>query len=336
MPKECNISIVVTAYSRREYYQEALGSLTGQVNGRPDIEVIFLKNFADKAIDEILESRGIRVASESSPIVGATLRRAIELCNGTYIAFLDDDDLFKPTKLARFEAVVRKYRHVGYYHNAYETHLRFREGLGALDRLRLDSRNLRSTTQDLVDFDNAADSHLPRYLAARNREQNLSSTVIHREVAERIAPILDALPVMSDTIMLVAGLISGLPLVFDGSSQTIVRRHRQNASNRNANIRSRLDTLAKLRSFSEKSGAPQAVLDYLVLRSARELVYGNLLGVTSERVSTLAATRALAGHYARLRTPRDLAFILLGIAGSVAPSSLPYLRPLAIDTRFGQ
>src|SRR5580658_4708288 len=130
-------SIVVTAFNRREYYEKAIDSVLPLVQGRSDVEVILLKNFVDEPVDHRLVAAGVQVASYSSPIAEATLRRAIELCRGRYIVFLDDDDLFRPTKLERFERALAQFPELSYYHNGYEMVLEDKAGLGAWERFSL-------------------------------------------------------------------------------------------------------------------------------------------------------------------------------------------------------
>ena len=273
MTASCFASIVVSAYNRRGFYADAVNSVLPLLSSRSDIEIILLRNFEEEEVDRRLEAQGVRVCFESSPIVGSTLRRSFELCNGDYIAFLDDDDLFKPSKLARFEQVLRRFPSLGYYHNEYEYALENKSGLGAWERLTIDHSYVRRAEPELAAFGGSGDPTIFSYLAYKNREQNLSSTIVHRDVATGILPWLNAFPVMTDTIMLTAGLISKKTLVFDSSIETVARRHAENSSNRLKHLELRLGVLEALTELCAVEVAPQDIRDYLTLRTAREIVY---------------------------------------------------------------
>ena len=54
------ISVIVTAYNRRQYLPEALRSLEVQTLSRDEFEVIVVKNFEDPVSDEIIRRNGWR------------------------------------------------------------------------------------------------------------------------------------------------------------------------------------------------------------------------------------------------------------------------------------
>jgi hypothetical protein len=322
-------SIVVTAFNRREYYEKAIDSVLPLVQGRSDVEVILLKNFVDEPVDHRLVAAGVQVASYSSPIAGATLRRAIELCRGRYIVFLDDDDLFRPTKLERFERALAQFPELSYYHNGYEMVLEDKAGLGAWERFSLIRSNRERVGSAVRVFTGPADEGLPPFLATENHEQNLSSTTVRRDVATRVMSDIERLPAMTDTIMLTAALISTGALVFDPSVETIVRRHRTNSSNQLRNVGQRLEVLGALAQMATAADAPPAIRAYLDLRIAREIVYVRLWGGEHSRAATLGAVKRLAGLYRTSGSSRDLAFLLLGTLECAVPTLVPRLRPLA-------
>jgi glycosyltransferase involved in cell wall biosynthesis len=325
-------SIIITAFDRSAYYVQAVNSVLPIARGRTDIEIVLLKNFEDKTMDAAFKAKGVRLYSGSSPLSGRTLRRAIEVSRGSYLAFLDDDDLFKPTKIARFEHVLQRVPNLGYYHHQFDLSLQDKAGIGAWDRFSLSHHNSRRAGTDFRTFKDPTAPGLFPFLAYRNREQNLSSTVIHREVAGRIVPILDSLPVMTDTIILTAGLISEQALVFDESAQSTVRRHGNNFSNSRKNLDARLEVFERLEQFCANSNARQMVLDYLRLRAAREVIYQGLIGKAHSQAETRRAVRTLGHFYRRLTGPRDLGYLTLGSLEAVFPRLLPLLHPLAVGS----
>ena len=330
MPQDYFESIAITAFDRKEYYTEAVDSALRQVKGRPDVEIILIKNFVEEHVDRRLENQGVRICFDSSPTVGSTLRRAFELANGKYIGFLDDDDLFKRSKMARFEQVLRQYPDLGYYHHGFEYSVQSKAGLGAWDRLTHARTNRRQTRPALRAFQNSHDPGIFGFLAARNQERNLSSAVVHRDVVAKVLPVLDSLPAMTDTIMLIAALLSTKTLVFDEAVESIVRRHRENSSNGRKNLDARVFVLNALAQLCADTKATSGVRDYLNLRAAREIVFQELVWGKYSRAATRDATQVLARYYRTRRAPRDLAYCILGGMESVFPGLLPLLRPLAV------
>ena len=87
------ISVILTAFNRRDYLNDPLDSLINQDFDKTMMEIILVKNFSDKMIDDkIAEYGGKLVYSDSN--FGRMVADAIELATKDIIAFLDDDDFF--------------------------------------------------------------------------------------------------------------------------------------------------------------------------------------------------------------------------------------------------
>lgn len=327
MSEDCDLSVVVTAYGRKEFLRHAVDSVISQVTGRHKVEIIVIKNFVDPINDPQLEALGVRLFFDNSPLVGSTLRLAIDLSKGRFIAFLDDDDLFFPTKLDRFFGVLARFPGLGYYHNGFSFDVQDRGGVGALHASILLRNQGGPIEEETIGFMSSSDSRITSFLALRNREQNLSSTIVSREVATLIRPVLDSLPSMTDTIMLVAGLISSQGLVFDSSVQTRVRRHAENSSNKPRNLGSRREVLKVLLDLCGDSRAPDSVFEYMTLRMARELVYANLVGVSISKKDVAHSMSIIAKFFGKHRHSRDLLFLVIGGVELLAPAVVRIVRP---------
>ena len=114
------LSVIVTAYDRREFLVSALDSLRRQGIPSRDYEVIVLKNFQDEAIDSYIMREGMRQTTiPGKSAVGRMLSIGIALANAPILSFLDDDDMFPTGKLGevlrRFEADSS----LAYYNNGY-------------------------------------------------------------------------------------------------------------------------------------------------------------------------------------------------------------------------
>jgi glycosyltransferase involved in cell wall biosynthesis len=117
VPAAPEISVIVGAYRRREYLLEAVRSVQAQTVGRERVEIVVTKDFADPAIEAELTRAGIAWTTDDDPGIGTWLRRAIARTKAPLLAFLDDDDLYEPDRLARVLAVLREHPEVGFYRN---------------------------------------------------------------------------------------------------------------------------------------------------------------------------------------------------------------------------
>jgi len=123
MQQKPMISLIVTAYNRKEYILEALNSVLGQTLENKFFEVIIIKNYADPAIDKFIEENGFKsIISEG--IEGTFYNLAFEKASVDIITFLDDDDILAENRL---ETILKVFQdnNIGYHHNNFEA---FKEG----------------------------------------------------------------------------------------------------------------------------------------------------------------------------------------------------------------
>jgi len=110
------ISVVITAYNRKEFLLNAIKSVVNQTLDKNNYEIVVVKNFTENNIDEFIEKNNIRnILMDSS--IGEFLYAGVLASNGEIISFLDDDDLFSKDKL---EIVYNKFKNnnnLCYYHN---------------------------------------------------------------------------------------------------------------------------------------------------------------------------------------------------------------------------
>ncbi len=115
------LSVVVTAYRRRQFVLEAVRSVLSQQVDRSAYEVIVLKDFVDDAIDGALaaEAPTVRVHTEDLRRMGDMIAKGVELARGEVVCFLEDDDRFRPGKLAAVRERFRASPDLAYLRNAY-------------------------------------------------------------------------------------------------------------------------------------------------------------------------------------------------------------------------
>jgi GT2 family glycosyltransferase len=96
------VSVVIPNYNYGDYLSDALDSVLSQTF--QDFEVIVVDNFSTDNTMEVIEgkrSEKIRVIQfQNNGSIGAARNRGVAEAKGGFVAFLDSDDLWHPSKLA--------------------------------------------------------------------------------------------------------------------------------------------------------------------------------------------------------------------------------------------
>ncbi|OWP57171.1 MAG: hypothetical protein B2I17_01990 [Thermoplasmatales archaeon B_DKE] len=93
------ISVILVAHDRKKFIIQAAKSTINQTLDRTKYEVIVVKNYHDLEIDTLLESLGCFNIYTESIEVGNKMSIGILHAKGEIITFLEDDDLYEPSKL---------------------------------------------------------------------------------------------------------------------------------------------------------------------------------------------------------------------------------------------
>jgi glycosyltransferase involved in cell wall biosynthesis len=110
------ITVVLTAFNRKTYLKRALSSVLDQTLPRTHFEVILIKNFVDSEIDAIALAGGVRIFQRTGSI-GKWYAFALEIAQGDILTFLDDDDEYRPERLARIQSEFAADGTLCYYEN---------------------------------------------------------------------------------------------------------------------------------------------------------------------------------------------------------------------------
>jgi len=113
--KSLYVSVIITAYNRKEFLLNAIKSVTNQTLNKKYYEIIVIKNYNDDIVDDFINKNNIKNILMDGT-VGEFLYKGIKESNGNIISFLDDDDLFTDNKL---EIIYNKFKNtnIAYYHN---------------------------------------------------------------------------------------------------------------------------------------------------------------------------------------------------------------------------
>src|SRR4051812_14335850 len=94
------VSIIMNCLNGERFVSKAIESVISQEY--PDWEIIFLDNASTDLSGEIAQSYGERIRyfrNEVCVPLGAARNQALSLARGEFIAFLDVDDCWLPSKL---------------------------------------------------------------------------------------------------------------------------------------------------------------------------------------------------------------------------------------------
>lgn len=116
------ISVVIPAYNRAQYVVEAVRSVQAQT--RTATEVIVVDDGSTDDTAQAARAAGASVIRQANSGLPAARNTGIMAATNPWIAFLDDDDLWEPTKLARQWQLIERCPRIGF---AFTDHSAFNE-----------------------------------------------------------------------------------------------------------------------------------------------------------------------------------------------------------------
>jgi glycosyltransferase involved in cell wall biosynthesis len=93
------ISVIITAFNRKTYVEQAMKSALNQTLSKDLYEIFLVKNYVDESIDEFAEKNGIIIVNSDEPNYGNRILSVLKFMNGEIICFLEDDDLYNKSHL---------------------------------------------------------------------------------------------------------------------------------------------------------------------------------------------------------------------------------------------
>lgn len=117
---EKKVSVIIPFYNGVDWLCEAVQSVLDQTYN--NFEIIVVNDGSQENIDNFLEKYGDRITYRYKENEGAATARnlALSIASGDYIAFLDSDDIWLPTKtekqIAFMEKIGAMWSHTGFYY----------------------------------------------------------------------------------------------------------------------------------------------------------------------------------------------------------------------------
>jgi len=112
------ISVIITAYNRKEFLLDAFNSALNQTLDRSKYEIIVTKNFTDDKIDNYIKKNSGKLVFFDKPGIGPRIADALKYAKGEVICFLEDDDLFMKEKLEYIYNTFLENKNLVYVNNA--------------------------------------------------------------------------------------------------------------------------------------------------------------------------------------------------------------------------
>lgn len=222
-------SVTITAYNRRTYLARAIDSVLRQTIDRSEYEIIVVKNFEDPEADRRIREHGLVGIRRDEQPLGIHLKAALDVARGEVMAFLNDDDLWVPSKLAEARARFTQRPRLGLYATSYVTiDENDRPRPIARDRFSGYDRFARNPGARFEAGPSISAAQLAAFLRANPGSD--STVAIRTSILHRFSRELETLPSSVDTFLLTCGLLSGLDLLIEYVPSTLLRVHPENMS----------------------------------------------------------------------------------------------------------
>jgi glycosyltransferase involved in cell wall biosynthesis len=223
------VTVVLIASRHRRFVEEAIRSVLDQKVDAGGFELLVVLDYTDPALVARLEASGARWTQVPPGDIGPAIAAGIRESRGLVVAFLDDDDRFRPGKLEAIRRAFVRYPELGFYRNGYvpidaegcplpDHPIRRRERT-ALSRLGTRYLPGPSVVREL------------HALPPLGIDFNSSSMAVRRDLLARFAARLDLNGFrLLDALLFFAVLDSERGLLLDPEERTEYRLHANNSS----------------------------------------------------------------------------------------------------------
>lgn len=248
MARSPQITLVITAYNRREFILQSIKCALTQTLERENYEILVIKNYRDETIDKFIEKHQIK-SIIADGIEGEYPFIALQHAEGEIISFLDDDDLMSEKKLYSVYEIFKDSK-VGYYHNNFDVVLS--------DEI-ISNKLINSPPYKTMRVSTKKKRRYLYYLEKKALYINNSCISIRKDVLSKFAGFLKEQNANIDRFLYVSALLSEYDLYFDNIILNSYRIHNDQTS---AMISDDYMTLRekKLRFITKSIGAHENIL----------------------------------------------------------------------------
>jgi|GEM_PF-1862744 len=215
------ISVIITAFNRKNYLLYAVDSVLNQTISKEMYEIIVIKNFEDAEIDRYLESKNVRNIKIDDMPVGKYLAEGILNSKGEICCFLDDDDAFLPVKLERVYNIFAHNESLVYYRHTFEVS---RNDFDLLTPY----REIHNNREAEIYYKPKNIKQMVSLISKRKIALNMSTISIRKKFYENFIPILAEIKIMQDLsffLFYVFSSSSSETFALDSNSLSVYRVH---------------------------------------------------------------------------------------------------------------
>ncbi|MDG7001650.1 MAG: glycosyltransferase [Nitrososphaerota archaeon] len=115
--KKPYVSVLLICHERTRFIVEAVNSVLHQSLDSSLFEIVVVKKFVDTNIDCFLQQNGVRVINTIEDFEGAKISIGVNVCRGSVVCLLEDDDTFVADKLATIYTYFSRLPDLVLYHN---------------------------------------------------------------------------------------------------------------------------------------------------------------------------------------------------------------------------
>ncbi|OWP56112.1 MAG: hypothetical protein B2I17_07200 [Thermoplasmatales archaeon B_DKE] len=221
-----SFSVLVVAYKRTEFLEEAVKSVLLQQYPPEFIQIVVIKSFIDTEIDAFCDSKNITHIFSEQESLGAKLTEGLKICRGDVICLLEDDDLFAPNKLQELGKVFENNRDVSLSVNNYK--IVNKSGEVVHSDIRLAERQIQNRTESMIfrypNYD--IDAMLVRLSMTFNNSR-LSFT---RDILGDLLVLMPRMSALTDNLPIIFAIVRKKSVAWVQEPLTFYRVHEKNAS----------------------------------------------------------------------------------------------------------
>lgn len=229
------ISVIVTAYKRRQYLYNALLSLKAQTLPRDKYEVIVVKDFGNPQIDSLIKDMGWKSVYSNEEHQGRMYLNGLKEADGDIITFLDDDDTYMSNRLEYVYNAFTSNPDIGYLHHSHR-----QVGIDGSVSPMFEAETPRNLipqselklTWDMINKHSEREHSDPILYIFRNYrvhpDVNSTSIAIKRELLERHASLLSELYYGPDCFFFASAITDKVTMFFSDAKLSVRTYHGSN------------------------------------------------------------------------------------------------------------
>jgi len=231
------ISVIATAYRRRQYLYNALLSIKAQTLSKDKYEVIVIKDFEDSQVDSLIKEMGWSSVYSDEEYQGRMYLNGLKEASGDIIAFLDDDDTYTPNRLEYVYNIFNQNPDVGYLQHSFTP-----VGVDGspkpclareAPRNLVPQNELKLTWEDIEKYKYYGVQDHVLFVLGNYRmfaDKNSTTIAVRRRLLERRKDVLAELPIAFDSFLFASALTDRVSFYFSNVSLSSWRFHDSNFS----------------------------------------------------------------------------------------------------------